>query len=114
MPRSPGTLRRPGAVEARVERERDRKRDFDETRGTSAERGYGHRWRLAREGWLRKHPLCVRCAAAGVLTAASVVDHVVPHRGNKALFWDRENWQSLCAEHHSRKTATEDTAFARG
>ena len=114
MPYAPGTLRVPGAVEARAERERDRKRDFDETRGSSAERGYGYRWQRAREGWLRKHPLCVMCQREGALRAATVVDHITPHRGNKALFWSRDNWQSLCVEHHGRKTATEDSGFSRG
>ena len=28
-------------------------------------------------------------------------DHIVPHRGNATLFWDVENWQSLCTAHHS-------------
>ena len=29
-------------------------------------------------------------------TAAAVVDHVIPHLDDKALFWDRNNWQPLC------------------
>lgn len=37
-----------------------------------------------------------------MVTAAQVVDHVVPHRGNQALFWDRANWQPLCSSHHNR------------
>lgn len=114
MPYAAGVLRVPGAVEARVERERDRKRVFDDRRGSSAERGYGYRWQRAREGFLRKHPLCAVCLAEGVLTPATVVDHRVPHRGDKALFWDRGNWQQLCSAHHNRKTATEDSGFAKG
>jgi 5-methylcytosine-specific restriction protein A len=39
------------------------------------------------------------------VTVATLVDHVVPHRGDPALFWDVENWQSLCATCHARKTA---------
>ena len=69
---------------------------------TSAQRGYGHKWRAARLAYLRDHPLCVMCQADGRVTAATVVDHIVAHRGDRVLFWDRNNWQSLCATHHSR------------
>lgn len=46
------------------------------------------------------HPLCVMCQAEGRIEAATVVDHIKPHRGDQALFWDRDNWQSLCKRHH--------------
>lgn len=36
-----------------------------------------------------------------MVTPANVVDHVIPHRGNTALFWDRSNWQSLCEHCHN-------------
>lgn len=39
---------------------------------------------------------------------ATVVDHIVPHRGDQKLFWDRSNWQPLCEHHHNVKTMTED------
>lgn len=43
------------------------------------------------------------CAKANRVTAASVVDHIVPHKQDQRLFWDSENnWQSLCAAHHNR------------
>lgn len=75
---------------------------------TSTQRGYGYKWQKAREGFLRSHPLCVMCQAQGVVTAATVVDHKTPHRGDQALFWDRANWQSLCATHHSRDKQREE------
>ena len=74
---------------------------------TSAERGYGHKWRQARAGYLRKHPLCVDCEREGMVTAASVVDHIEPHRGDQKLFWDTGNWQPLCKRHHDIKTGIE-------
>jgi 5-methylcytosine-specific restriction protein A len=40
---------------------------------------------------------------------AIVVDHIIPHRGNKELFWNRENWQPLCRPHHDRKTTKENS-----
>jgi hypothetical protein len=38
---------------------------------------------------------------SGLNKPAKVVDHIVPHRGDMSLFWDRANWQSLCANCHS-------------
>jgi 5-methylcytosine-specific restriction protein A len=40
-----------------------------------------------------------------------VVDHIIPHRGDQALFWDEENWQPLCLVCHNAKTAREDGGF---
>jgi 5-methylcytosine-specific restriction protein A len=68
---------------------------------SSAQRGYGHKWREAREGYLRLHPLCVMCKAMGRTIIATVVDHKVPHRGDMKVFWDSSNWQPLCATCHS-------------
>jgi 5-methylcytosine-specific restriction protein A len=78
---------------------------YEESRGSAAERGYGHKWRSAREGFLRKHPLCAACMKDGKAVPATVVDHIRPHKGDKALFWDRANWQSLCKRCHDAKTA---------
>lgn len=89
----------------------------EKPRETSAARGYGYKWQQARAGWLLKHPLCVHCQARGRVVVATDVDHVISHRGDMALFWDRSNWQSLCHACHSAKTATEDGGFgnaARG
>lgn len=75
---------------------------------TSTQRGYGYKWQKAREGFLRSHPLCVMCEAVSRATAATVVDHKIPHRGDRALFWDKGNWQSLCAAHHSGEKQREE------
>ena len=42
------------------------------------------------------------CQAEGRHTPAQVTDHITPHKGDLALFWDRNNWQSLCKWHHDR------------
>ena len=81
---------------------------IDKRRGTAHERGYSYAWQKAREGFLRKHPLCVAHEKKGYVVAATVVDHVIPHKGDKDLFWDRDNWQSLCKKCHDRKTVLED------
>ena len=77
---------------------------------TSAQRGYGYKWQQAREGYLRLHPLCVMCEAKDRTTSATVVDHIIPHRGDQKLFWDSGNWQPLCKSHHDAKTQQEMAA----
>ena len=78
----------------------------DSMRGTAYERGYNSRWRRARDHFLKAHPLCAECKRAGKTTPATVVDHVIPHRGDPVLFWDRDNWQALCKACHDKKTGS--------
>lgn len=68
-------------------------------------------WVDGRAAYLAMHPLCVECKAEGVLAAAIIVDHIVPHRGDPGLFYDQTNWQPLCKHHHDVKTAAEDGGF---
>ena len=56
---------------------------------------YGAKWQRARARFLRAHPLCVFCEASGEVRPAEVVDHIKPHRGDEALFWDEANWEPL-------------------
>lgn len=58
------------------------------------------RWAILRRSQLAASPLCVMCKAANKTKAAEVVDHIKPHRGDAALFWDPANLQSLCKRHH--------------
>ncbi|WP_410498137.1 HNH endonuclease [Chitinibacter sp. S2-10] len=69
------------------------------------------RWQDLRVLMLRANPLCVECRKEGRLTAAAHVDHIRPHRGDEALFFDERNLQGLCKPCHSRKTAAEDGGF---
>jgi 5-methylcytosine-specific restriction enzyme A len=87
-------------------------RRVEHERGSSYQRGYNSTWRRLAKAFLRRHPFCVHCSRDGVLEMATVVDHIVPHKGDSKLFWDEENnWQGLCASHHSAKTAHEDGGF---
>lgn len=79
----------------------------DRYRGTSASRGYGHRWRKYRATFLQEHPLCVACQRVGKLVAAQHVDHIVPYRDGDD-FYDSTNHQALCHACHSQKTAREN------
>ncbi len=58
--------------------------------------------------WLAEHPFCAECGREGMIRAGTVVDHIIPHKGNRELFNDSEhNWQTLCTPHHNTKTADE-------
>lgn len=80
---------------------------------TTAERGYGSRWQRARKSFLSANPLCVRCKKRSHLTPATVVNHKVPHRGDQALFWDRGNWEAVCAPCHDRDIKLEEAGKAK-
>jgi len=44
---------------------------------------------------------------------ANVVDHIVAHKGDAALFWNRSNWQPMSDRCNSRKAVREEGGFGR-
>jgi 5-methylcytosine-specific restriction protein A len=90
------------------------RKEIDLKRGSAASRGYDARWRTARERYLTLHPLCEECKRHRRLTAATVVDHILPHKGDWKRFWDERNWQDLCRSCHSSKTAASLDSHAKG
>ena len=85
------------------------------TRPNAQDRGYGWRWQKARDTYLRAHPWCVFHMRKGERIRATVVDHIKAPRMRAAiesqdasairtapaLFWDKGNWQGLCAHCHN-------------
>jgi len=49
-------------------------------------RGYGSAWQRESKKFLLMHPLCEECLRSGRVTQATVVDHIIPFRGDKELF----------------------------
>ena len=76
------------------------------SRESAVARGYDSRWQKARARFLKRNPLCVSCLGVKKLTPATVVDHMLPHRGDRRLFWDEANWQPLCKACHDKKTGS--------
>lgn len=84
----------------------ERARDRDRMQANSLRRLYSTKaWRdlrleiLDRDNWT--------CRQTGVLLMGKrhapdspVVDHIMPHRGNLALFWDPENLQAVSKAYH--------------
>ena len=93
-----------------------RQQTYDRYRGSRQSRGYDDRWARRAATFRQSHPLCgmrangiapvmSTCHDTGRITIGTVVDHVVPHRGDQELFWNESNWQTMCAACHMRKTA---------
>jgi hypothetical protein len=57
------------------------------------------RWRRIRKSQLSQHPMCKFCGERGIVTVATICDHVTPHRGDVIKFWTGE-LQSLCLDCH--------------
>ena len=89
------------------------RREADQRRGSARERGYTAQWDKQAKDFLADHPLCLGCEAVGRIEAAVLVDHVVPHGGDRELFWDRGNWQACCKWHHDAVKQRLEAAFAR-
>ncbi|MEL7513659.1 MAG: HNH endonuclease [Pseudomonadota bacterium] len=81
-------------------------------------------WLRLAEAHRLKEPLCRNCARRGFLNDGTrrsngapqrfkrlrtlQVDHIIPHKGDLALFYDPENLQSLCADCHARDKQREE------
>lgn len=96
-----------------------RKRDarHDRKRGSASQRLYDAEWRKASKAFLARHPYCAQCGKPLDLTKprVAVVDHKIPHKGDQALFWDKTNWQRLCAPCHSgAKQREERRLYGKG
>lgn len=98
-----------------AEKRKDQAKQYDRDRANAPGRAwyFQKRWSDLRLIQLRAKPCCEQCDREGRTTAATVVDHVRPHKGDEALFFDQENLQSLCKPCHDRKTATEDGGLGR-
>jgi len=53
------------------------------------------------------------CASEGRTTSATIADHVIPHKGNEALFWDGK-LQPLCKTHHDSTKKAQDSGKGMG
>ena len=70
------------------------------------------RWRNLRAKILKEQPLCNMCEKRGIITPSDTVDHIKAHKGDKSLFWDRNNLQTLCAScHNAAKQRKENTGY---
>ncbi len=74
-----------------------RARQYDSSRGTASQRGYGSDWQKQRAAFLAENPYCVSCGAP-----ATVVDHVIRRRAGGQD--EPSNYQAMCARCHGVKS----------
>ena len=92
------------------------KRDYDRARRRDApwRRWYSLRiWRDIRATQLTREPCCERHKARGEVMLATVVHHLVPHRGD----WQRfitGPFESLCSACHDSEAQAEERAARAG
>jgi 5-methylcytosine-specific restriction protein A len=93
-------------MKIREDKDKERRSRYDKNRPNHHHLYHSKRWRDSRLLFLRDNPLCIECEKP-----ANMVDHIKPHLGNYQLFWDRSNWQPMCASCHAIKTCKEDGGF---
>lgn len=70
-------------------------------------------WESLRARQLSINPTCQACALEGKVIGANHVDHVFPWRAIGGQSFTINLFQSLCANHHSVKTALEQKGIYR-
>lgn len=65
-------------------------------------------WQNLRARRLAADPLCTRCLPRGVTRPAAAVNHIKPHKGDRALFFCFANTESVCTECHNRDIQREE------
>ena len=107
--------RRPGCSELTRDNFCVSHKDYEKAIKTDYEKRYSGkrdpryktaRWVKSRNSYAARNVLCEECLAEGKVTPMKIVDHIEEVKDG-GEFFDPENFRSLCAEHHNRKTADE-------
>lgn len=67
----------------------------------------GVHWQRLTKAWLQRYPVCILCLVRGEINRGAndeaitrqrnlIVDHIEPHRGERTLFFDNSNLETLC------------------
>ena len=67
------------------------KKQIAKERNSTNSKIYNSRWRRVSKTYLKEYPLCVQCRKEGRLTPATEVDHIIPHKGDMKLFWNKND-----------------------
>ena len=104
---------RPATLGQRATPERRRGNDAARRKAKPWRRWYGLAvWAAIRAGQLARQPLCERHLRRGKTVAATVCNHVEPHRGDWEKFIGGP-FESLCKACHDSEVQREEKAEAR-
>lgn len=62
-------------------------------------------WKAAVSNHLNSIPLCEDCSRRGYVSVACAVVHKTEPKLDRVLFWDKNNWLSVCSPCHQRLIA---------
>lgn len=88
-----------------------RARESEARRPSASARGYDRNWSKASKAFLAI-PGHERCAC-GCGRPADMVDHIRAPKGNRALFWERSNWQPFARVCNTRKAIATEGGFGK-
>lgn len=121
MPRSPKTPCRHQGCRALLDKpgfcDKHRKQAYSQYHQSSENHKENNRfyfrarWRKVRALHLQQEPFCRECRKEGRLVEANIVDHIIPrdHGGSE---YEDHNLQTICRNHHSRKSMLERKAIS--
>jgi 5-methylcytosine-specific restriction protein A len=85
-------------------REKQARREYDQRRGKTTDRGYGWDWQQFRAQLQQEHPLCHDCLDQGRVEPATDYHHIVKVRDDPTRKLDPTNIRPLCKRHHDVRT----------
>lgn len=72
-------------------------------------------WKKVRDTIMKRNGgLCTRCKQFDMITAADVVDHIIPISSNWDLRFTSVNLQPLCHSCHAKKTGEDTRKYGEG
>jgi len=95
-------LHAPMAAERRAKQLKRAHKQYNTRRDDSDGFYKTERWRKFRAVYIKRHPLCCECEAAGRVTAAVIVDHIKPFKTHPELGLAWDNVRALCRPCHNR------------
>lgn len=84
-----------------LSRDKPKRKDYDKWYKTK-------RWQKLRREHLTRQPYCVCPHHKGKHIPGDTVDHIVPHKGDSRLFWDKGNLQTLTKQCHDKFKQSEE------
>lgn len=78
----------------------------DRVKDRASKKGFKDKvWKAAVSSHLDSIPLCEDCSRRGYVSVACAVVHKTEPKLDRVLFWDKNNWLSVCSPCHQRLVA---------